>query len=422
MKKSNMQKGSVIAALDIGSSKISCFIARLIDKEGHFEVVGVGHRASDGIKNGVIVDMKAAEYVIRQTVHSAEKMAAQTMKGYPLRDVILNIPDKITKLTDCQVSIDVSGHEISEHDIEQALAEAQDKNANDEMELVHTTPVSYTLDGQKDIEEPRGMVGKELGVYVHLISSDSSSLQNMANCIDKCHLDISALCLNSYASGLACLVDDEMELGCTVIDMGADQTEFAVFHGGNLIYQDAIPLGGRHVTNDIAQGLSTSITGAERIKTLYGSAIAATSDENEMIDVPPLDESEGAEPRHIPRSLLIGIMQPRLEEILEMVRARLTDSGVDRYAGRRIVLTGGTSQTPSIRDLCQLVMEKQVRLGKPLRINGLPETASGPAFSTTAGLLTYYTGHSKSMPGYIAAQKQPENMWGQVKKWLHDNW
>lgn len=422
MKKNNMQKGSVIAALDIGSSKIGCFIARLIDKDGHFEVVGVGYRASDGIKNGAIIDMKAAEHVIRQTVHSAEKMAAQTMKSYPLRDVIINIPAKSTKMESCHINVDVSGHEITDEDIRHALAKAQDKTVKDGMELIHTTATSYQLDGQKDIEEPRGMVGNELGVDVNLISSSSNSLQNMANCIEKCHLDISALCLSAYASGLACLVDDEMELGCTVIDMGSDLTEFAVFHHGALIYQDSIPLGGRHVTNDIAQGLSTSIIGAERLKTLYGSAIATGSDESETIDVPPLDDQSTAEPNHVSRSLLIGIMQPRLEEILEMVRAKLTDNGMDRYSGRRIVLTGGTSQTPSIRDLCQLVMEKQVRLGKPLRINGLPETASGPSFSTTAGLLTYYTQQSHDLPAYIAAQTQPDTVWGHVKKWLHDNW
>ncbi|MCB9988581.1 MAG: cell division protein FtsA [Rhodospirillales bacterium] len=415
-------KGSVIAALDIGSSKIACFIARVIDEEGHFEVLGIGHQASQGVKNGAVVDLQAAETAIRQTVHAAENMASNAMKGYPLREVIINVPGVHARSHNFAIDVDVMGHEVTDSDVRRALARAQKQALSDDCELVHTIPVGYALDGKDGIREPRGMVGQTLSVGIHMVTGEVGALKNMATCIERSHLDIGALCLSPYAAGLSALVEDEMDLGCTVIDMGGGVTSFAVFSGGAMIYADAVPVGGRHVTSDIAQGLTTSINDAERLKTLYGSAMAASCDENEMIDVPQIGEETHTHPNHVPRSLLVGIIQPRLEEVLELVRARLNDNGLNGVAGRRVVLTGGGSQLPGVRDLAQLILDKQVRLGKPIRVSGLADAVSGPAFATTAGLLTYVAERTDEMPAEIMAMAAPGNLWEQIRYWLKENW
>jgi cell division protein FtsA len=422
MKHRHKPKGSLMAALDIGSSKIACFIARLIDDEGTFEVLGVGHHASQGIKNGTITDLEAAEASIRQTVHAAENMAADVMKGYPLREVIVNLPGVHAMSHAHKVDIQIAGQEVTDNDVRRALAKAQEAAISDDYELIHTIPFGYYIDGHEGIREPRGMFGQDMSVDIHMVTGDMASLRNMATCIGRSHLDISAFCVSAYAAGLASLVEDEMDLGCTVIDMGGGVTSLAVFQGGAMIYSDAVPLGGKNVTNDIAKGLTTSLSDAERLKALYGSAMASNMDESELIDVPRIGEDERAQPNHVPRSLLVGIIQPRIEEILEMARAKLNDSGLGPTLGRRVVLTGGASQISGMRELAQHVLDKQVRLGRPIRLSGLPDAVSGPAFATAAGLLAYVSDRSDEMPAEIMAQVEPGSMWESVKFWLRENW
>ncbi|MDB5492594.1 MAG: ftsA [Micavibrio sp.] len=422
MKQKFRPKGSVIAALDIGTTKISCFIARMSDDEGGYEVVGVGHQASAGIKGGTVVDLEAAETAIRQTVHAAENMAAETMKGYPLRDVVINVPGIHAQSHHFSADIDVLGHEVTDQDIRRALARAQDQSLSPDRDMVHTIAAGYVIDGHAGVRDPRGMFGQSMQVDIHLVTGDSGALRNIATCIERSHLDIAAMCVSPYAAGLSSLVEDEMDLGCTVIDMGGGVTSMAVFQAGKMIYSDAIPVGGQHVTSDIARGLTTSIAQAERLKTLYGSAMGSTNDQNELIDVPQVGEDEHSSPNHVPRSLLIGIIQPRVEEIFELARARLQDSGLGPSTGRRVVLTGGASQLPGLRDLGQMVLDKQVRLGKPIRLTGVPESVTGPAFATTAGLLTYITERSDEMPTQVMIQAEPENLMQRIRLWLRENW
>ena len=415
-------KGSLIAALDIGTSKIACFIGRVVDGEGNFEVLGVGHQASQGVKNGTIVDLDLAEAAIRRTVHAAEHMAADVMKGYPLREVVVNLPGVHAMSRAQDASVQISGHEVTENDVRRVLSKAQDNMAGIDQELIHTIPVSFNIDGHNGIREPRGMFGQSMQVDIHVVTGDVSALRNMATCIERSHLDISAFCVSAYAAGLASLVEDEMDLGCTIIDMGGGVTSFAVFHGGAMIYSDAIPIGGKHVTGDIAQGLTTSVADAERLKVLYGSAMASGMDDNELIDVPRIGEANTGDPNHVPRSLLVGIIQPRIEEIFELIRARLNDSGLGTALGRRVVLTGGASQMAGLRDLGQHVLDKQVRLGKPIRLSGLPDAVSGAGFATTAGLLTYVCERSSEMPAQVMAQGHSGSMWERTKMWLRENW
>ena len=415
-------RGSVVAALDLGTHKIACFIAQVVDDEGGLEVVGVGYQAAQGIKNGVVVDIDVADKAIRNTVHTAENMAAEIMKGYPLRDVVINVPGLQAQSHNFSADIQISGQEITDLDIRRALARAQEQVLTNDRELIHTIPVSHSIDGNAGILDPRGMTGDKLEVNIHVVTGDLSSLQNMATCIERSHLDIVALASSPYAAGLASLVEDEMDLGCTVIDMGAGMTSFAVFQSGQMIYSDSVPVGGWHVTNDIACGLTCSYADAERIKTLYGSAIVSSSDDSELIDVPRLGENGSDGEHSVSRSLLIGIIQPRLEEIFELVKAKLDESGLGQNLGRRVVLTGGASQLPAMRDLAQQIHDKQVRLGRPIRLNGLPDAVSGPAFSTTSGLLNYVATRSHEMPAEIMESADSGSFFEKFKRWWKENW
>lgn len=422
MKRKYKPRGSLLAALDIGSSKVACFIGRVADNEGGFEVIGVGHHPSSGVRHGAIANLDSAEAVIRQTVHAAENMAAEVMKGYPLREVVVNLPGIHGASHGHSVEVQVAGHEITDNDVRRALVTAQEQAAGENSELIHTIPVNTRIDGHDGIRDPRGMFGQSLGVDIHMITADRAALRNAATCIERSHLDISAFCVSAYASGLASLVEDEMDLGATVIDMGGGVTSFAVFQGGAMIFADAAPVGGQHVTSDIARMLNASLADAERLKAMYGSAMASGGDPNELIDVPRVGEEERHKPNHIPRSHLVGIIQPRLEEIFDIVRARLNDSGLGQAAGRRIVLTGGASQIAGMRDLAQHVLGKQARLGRPIRLGGLPDAVSGPAFATTAGLLTYVSERSNEMPAMIAAEVEGGTVWERAKRWLRENW
>ncbi|MEM9469954.1 MAG: cell division protein FtsA, partial [Pseudomonadota bacterium] len=239
---------------------------------------------------------------------------------------------------------------------------------------------------------------------------------------EKSHLDIVCLASSAYASGLSCLVEDEMDLGCILIDMGAGSTSFAIFENGQMIYSAAIPIGGWHVSNDIAKGLNCSLNDAERLKTLYGSAMVTAHDDAELIYVPQVGETDSISKNHVPRSLLIGMIQPRLEEIFEMIRDQLNLFQEKKQLGRRVVITGGGSQMPGVRDLCQIILDKQVRIGKPIHISNLPDAASGPAFSTAAGLLNYYAFRQNEVPAEIAQHVEATTIWIRFKNWWKENW
>jgi cell division protein FtsA len=266
------------------------------------------------------------------------------------------------------------------------------------------------------------MFGDRLGVDMHVVTAAAGAVRNLTNCVSRCHLEIKALVVSPYASGLATLVEDEMDLGVTVIDMGASTTSIAVFFDGHVVYTDSISIGGAHVTNDIARGLSTPLVHAERMKTLYGNCLATPADEREIIQVPQVGEEEAGITNPIPRSILIGIVQPRIEETFELVRSRLEASGFDKIAGRRVVLTGGASQLGGVRELAALVLDKQVRMGRPIRIHGLADSTNGPAFATAAGLLNYALQAEPETLKTSRSQQDPNaGFIGRLGSWLKEN-
>ena len=410
-------RGGLIAALDVGTTKICCFIARA-DGGRRLRIVGIGHQVSDGVGSGTIVDMDAAEAAIRATVEAAEQMAEENIRG-----VIVNVSGGFPQSRFMAYEISIAGHEIGDADLRRVLDRSGERNdAAHDRHVLHAIPVSYRIDGTRGVRDPRGMAGERLGVNMHLVSAGAGAVRNLATCVSRCHLEIEGHVVSPYASALACLVDDERQLGVTVIDMGGGATTLAVFLDGELIHTDAIPVGGAHVTKDIARGLSTPLAHAERMKTLYGSASASPSDDREVIKVPLIGEEDEREVQQVPRSMLVGIIRPRLEEIFELVRARLEAVGFDKVAGRRVVMTGGASQLPGARDLAASVLDKQVRLGRPRPIDGLAEAASGPAFATCVGLLNYTVNNrAETSLGAYRPGEEPNGRLGRLGHWLREN-
>lgn len=423
-------RSGTVAALDIGSTKICCFIAHASDASAtpliglnHADgarprVVGVGHQISKGVKSGVIVDMDAAEESILTAVQAAESMA-----GEQIDRVFVNLAGGHPASQTYDFELPLEGQEINDRDLRDILDQWHYIKTTPEQTLIHSIPLGFSLDQTNGIRDPRGMVGQTLGANMHVVTAQAGAVRNLAGVIRRCHLDIEGFVVAPLASGLAALVEDEKDLGVTVIDMGGGTTTMAVFFNGHPIYTDCIPVGGGHITADVAHGLSTSLADAERLKTLYGSAAISPLDDQEMIDVPLVGEIQDGIANHIPKSHLIAIIKPRLEETFELVRDRLEESGFDRLAGRRVVLTGGGSQLPGLRDLAQLVLQKQVRMGRPLRIQGLAEAAGGPAFATCAGLLTYAVNPQIDAPRMArSAPKTKPSLFGRVGKWFQEHY
>lgn len=446
--------GDLIAALDIGTTKVCCFIAR-VDEASGIRVAGIGHQVSAGLRAGAIVDMPAAQEAIAAAVNAAERMA-----GEQITSVVVNLPGGFPASEHVGVAIELGGRAITEADLFAAFARAQSTHAgrvNDgrpmtgvntapgpqagsagsagahhgtagqdgrggsERELIHAVPMDYRVDGAGGVTDPCGMYGERLGVDMHMVTATVGAVRNLVTCIERCHLEVACVVLAPYAAGLASLAADELTLGATVIDIGGGTTSIGVFTGDTCIYTDLVPCGGQHVTQDIARGLTTPQGEAERIKTLYGCAEAASVDERETIAVPQVGEDVVGGEASVRRSLLVGIIQPRLEEILEMVRQRLAASGLDQIAGQRVVLTGGAAQMPGLRELAARMLDKQVRVGKPVGIGGLAHLTGGPAFATTAGLLRYAVTRQWEIAAIEAAvAPYPRGMVARLKSWLKE--
>lgn len=376
-------RNAPLAVLDIGTTKIVCLIGTTAE-DGEFTITGVGHQLSKGVKSGVITDISEAATSITAAVHAAEQMA-----GVTVENVVVSVNGSNLKSRHVAVELDVLADGVSDQDIADIIYEGCASLNSDDTSIIHCFPSHYALDGARHLRDPRGMIGKKLGADLQIITAREQYLKNFAQCVGRAHLNIAEHVMASHASSLSVLERDEMDLGVTLIDMGGGTTSFAVFVGGRNVYSDSIPVGGNHVTNDIAQGLSTSLHHAERLKTLHGSAVNSVKDTEVMIDVPQLGEREDEdEPTTMPRAMLVGVIRPRMEEIFELIRGKLEAAGVDKIAGRRCVITGGASQMIGVSDLAERMLGKQVRKGKPVPVPGLAEAVSGPAFATVIGMLS----------------------------------
>lgn len=405
-------KPRILSVLDLGSTKVICLIAR-IDPQGSFDILGVGHQVAAGMRGGVITDLQQAEKSIRSAVGAAEQMA-----GFNVDRVVINISDPAQYSHHVQAQMAITGQEITPQDVKKLVDQAYTEHETEDRQIMHTIILDHIIDQTSGIENPEGMTGDQYSMLLHIADTPTSGIYNAATCLAKCHLDIENYISTPYASAIACLDQDEQSLGTLVLDFGGATTSMAVMRDERLLYTHSIPCGGMHVTNDLAIGLSMRKESAERIKVLHGQVISSVRDEQELIDIPQKNEIGKEEIVHIKRIDVVEIIRPRMEEILEIIRDQLSQSGLSKVVGS-IVLTGGGSQLRGLNSLVSEFFNKQTRLGLPRAPENLAENAKGPGFSTALGMIYYMAKNVEQQHHDLSPESfQIKNNWDRFKGWV----
>jgi len=424
-------KRGVIAVLDVGTSKVACLVLQFVpgDEEGApegrptltqgaFRVIGASNTRSRGVAFGEIAAMEECESAIRTAIQAAQKMA-----GLRVDHVIVSFSGGKPRSYGCAGEVEVRDGAVAERDIGHVLAACDIPDFGEGREALHALPVNFCLDNRSGLVDPRGQIGRTLAVDMHLLTIGATPLRNVLHCIRRCDLELAGVVAAPYASGLASLVEDEQELGAACIDIGGGVTGISVFVRRQMIYADTVRMGGCHVTSDICQGLQVSMQDAERLKTMHGGLIATGLDDREMIELPSILGDWDHDRRQISRSELIGVMRPRIEEILEEARARLDASGFEYLPSQRIVLTGGSAQIPGLELIATHVLGRQCRVGKPLRVQGLPQSATGAAFSTSVGLAMHVSHPQDECWDFeVPADRHGARRVSRALRWFRENW
>jgi cell division protein FtsA len=416
-------ESGVIAALDVGTSKVSCLIAetakpRSADgRPSELRIRGFAHQASRGVRAGAIVDIEEADRAIRLAVDAAERMAGRT-----IREVIVSVAGGRAR---CQTFVGetrIMANDVGPVDTQRAISAALQHLEHGGRIFLHAAPIRYHIDEARGVTQPLGMFGQALRVDVNAVTVEPGPLRNLGLAVGRCHLDITDYVIAPYAGARAVLVEDEMMLGATYVEMGGGTTGIAEFHEGKLVFAEIIPVGGQHITNDIALGLSTNLAHAERLKTLYGSALPAANDDGDYLAVPLLGERGVDKIQQVPRSMLTGIIRPRVEEILEIVRDRMSASAFGRSATHRVVIGGGASQLSGMREVAVQILNKSVRCGALRPNHAMPEATRGPSFAVAAGLLGYALKPDLHLSSSaIGSGTQESNYITRIGKWIRES-
>ena len=431
MRRMAMQRG-VVAILDVGSSKIACLVLRF-DGTGRlsednsigslagqtgFRVVGAATTRSRGVQFGEINAMQETERAIRTALQAAQKMAEIRVDH-----VIACFSGAGPRSYGLDARVELEGQVVTENEIARVLAACEVPDYGAGREVLHAQPVNFALDHRSGLGDPRGQLGQELSVDLHMLTVDATAVQNLVHCIKRCDLELAGIASSSYMAGISALVEDEQELGAACIDMGGGATGLSIFMKKHMIYADTVRMGGDHVTGDISMGLGVPMAKAEWIKTMHGGVHATGMDDREMIEIGGDTGDWEHDRRTVSRAELIGIMRPRVEEILEEVRVRLDAAGFDHLPSQQIVLTGGASQIPGLDGLASRILGQQVRLGRPLRVHGLPQAATGPGFAGAVGL-SLFAAHPQDewWDFEIPVDRYPARSLKRAVRWFRDNW
>jgi len=399
--------------LDIGTTKIACIIGR-VESDGVIRVLGFGWQRGRGINAGDVTDLDAAEQAIRACVGAAEDMA-----DIRLRSVTVNLSCGQPVSRRFNVQWPVGGRAVNDHDIRVVIHEGRRLAAVDGREALHTLPLNFAVDATEQVVDPRGLFCTNLNAGLHVIDTTATSLRSLEACIAGCDLEIESLVSAPLAAGLSSLVPEERELGSIVIDMGGGTTSLGVYGERQLLHTAHLPLGGLHVTKDLAIGLSTTLAHAERLKTMFGNVETSPDDERELLPVPLVGE-EDHQIAKVPRSMVVNIIRPRLEETFECIKDCLDNAALGRAAGNRVVLTGGACQLSGAAQLAARMLGRQVRIGKPTALRGLPELATGPAFSVAGGLLAWAAGEGRSFHDMDFAEEPPRGLFRRFVNFLKE--
>jgi cell division protein FtsA len=377
---------NIITGLDIGTTKICAIVGEKNEKG--VDVIGFGTCPSKGLKKGMVVNVESTIDSIRHVIEEAEEMA-----GCEISVVYTGITGSHIKSFNSQGVIALKKREVKKEDVKRAIHASKEVVIPFDREVLHVLPQEFIVDDQDGIKDPVGLSGSRLEARVHIVTGAVTSAQNIIKCANKTGLSVKDVILQQLASSESVLNDDEKELGVVLVDLGGGTTDIAIYLGGSIRYTAVLPLGGNHITSDIAVGLRTPLEDAEEIKKQYGCALVNLFDKNETIEVPSIG---GGKPRTMFRQLLGEIIEPRAEEIFNLVHKEVIKSGYKDLLTSGVVLTGGTSLLEGISDLAEQVFNLPVRIGYPSGVNGLSEVVHSPIYSTGVGLILYGMKHRSS--------------------------
>lgn len=386
------KRENIVAGLDIGTTKVCAIVGEITD--GGIDIIGFGSAPSRGLRKGVVINISATVESIRQAIEEAELMA-----GCEVSTVYAGIAGGHIRGFNSHGIVAVKDGEISQADISRVIDAAKAVAIPLDREIIHVLPQQYIIDDQDGISEPLGMSGVRLEARVHIVTAAVTSAQNIIKCCNRTGLHVSAIVLEQLASAAAVLTQDEKDLGVCLIDIGGGTTDIAIFNEGAVVHTAVLPLGGNHLTNDIAVGIRTPQDEAEKIKKKYGAALATEIDRDEMIEVPSVG---GRKPRVLSRQILCEIIEPRVEEIFQLVHEEIRNTGYGDLLASGVVLTGGASLLSNITPIAEEVLALPVRLGAPRGIGGLVDVVRSPMFATGVGLVVH---GAKQQAASTAAQR-----------------
>ncbi len=406
------KNGQHVVGLDIGTTKISCVVADVMD-DGRIHIIGLGETPSRGLRKGVVVNLNATVEAVKNCLQQAELMA-----GIDIETAVVGIAGGHIRSFNSRGVVAVSGRDrtVTQEDIDRVMEAARAVNIPNDREILHVLPQEYVLDDQGSISSPMGMTGSRLEANVHIITAASTSVQNLVTCVNRAGVEVQDTVLEQLASSESVLTDDERELGVALIDIGGGTTDLAIFERGSKWHTSVLPVGGDHFSNDLAVGLRTPVPEAEKLKIRFGCALSSQVREDETIEVPTVG---GRKPRLLSRQVMAEILQPRAEEIFNLLLKEITTAGFERVLNAGIVLTGGGSLLPGMVEVAEQVFDLPVRHGLPTGADGLVEPASGPEFATVIGLALYGAHHASSTtgarlrlrPGFVGAFNDRLRSW-----------
>jgi cell division protein FtsA len=402
--------GEILVGLDIGTTKI-CAIVGEVTEDG-IDIIGIGSHPSKGLRKGVVVNIETTVQSIQRAIDEAEAMA-----GTEITHVYTGIAGGHIKSFGGRGVVALKDREVREADIARVIEQAKTVNIPVDREVIHVLPQEFIVDDQAGIREPLGMTGARLEAKVHIVTGAVASAQNIIKCANRAGLNVSDIVLQPLASSEAVLTDEEKELGVCLVDIGGGTTDIAIFQNGSIVHTAVIALGGHNLTNDVAVGLRTPMEHAERIKMKFGCSLTALVDRQDMIEVPSVG---GREPRTMGRTILTEILEPRVEEIFQLVHHEVERNGFSELLTSGVVITGGSTLLPGMTELAEEIMGVPVRRGVPRGIGGLVDVVKSPVYATGVGLVVYGARHRDRSMFRI----REENVFKKVKRrmgeWLQE--
>ena len=410
----NRPEPKAIGVLDIGTAKVCCLIAAP-DAGGQLELMGLGHQRSMGVKSGTIVDADEAERAVRAAVAQAERMA-----GVVLERISLTVSCGRIRSSSFVARALVEGPVVRDDDLARVLSGGEAFVERGGRLLVQLTRSEWRLDAARGIRDPRGLAGRELSVELHAVTADEAPVRNLLSIAERCHLAVDGMIAAPFASALAVATAEERAIGALVVDVGAGVTSLAAFVGGRLVHTDAIPVGGQHVTFDVARVLVTSAAEAERIKTLYGTLVKAASDSAEVFSYPVAGEEEPSL-FQVSKARLREVIEPRIANLLGLIHERLGEAGLASLVSGRVILTGGGSQLLGLDQAWTSRFGGVVRIGRPRPIGRMPASMCSPAFSTVIGLALSEATPEPGLCTARGAMSGSDGYLGRMRQWISES-